>query len=468
MKKLLRARRTFLAALVAAATLSATPLTAAEPFAFLEDFRIRLIQGESPSTTTGDSQAAAPQSQSSDQSALNTPRQSTVRPRRSRRLARVPRMFGDIFTPGSVLEFDAQDLFILDDNAQNQFLNQFPLGIAFVQSQGRIDIPLAGGARRVKIAENNSAIPADRLIYMHNHFRDAIEGDVFQFPLADDDNVTSFPFLAQKKSRRSVSRSTVGFEKTFFDGQASVEVRLPINHRRLEMKSADLESDGGNVGNLAVIVKRILFENDSIIVSGGTGVDVPTGDSAHGRVADVAFQLENDAVHIMPFLMAAGTNNNYFWQAAAQLDVPIGGNEVIVDVDDDPDLFDSFDQDFFRPTSLGDLDEQVLLFISASGGVWIFENPDATILSGIAGVAELHYTKTLEPSREIRAVTGHNDDVFNFRSSNGQLDVVNATFGLHTLFSNGATARFGLAFPLRRGDNRLFDAEAQFQVNVPL
>ena len=143
--------------------------------------------------------------------------------RGSEPLAGAPNMFGDFFNNlgGSVFAF----------------------GSSF--NNARADLPLAAGCRRVKIAEDDNALPQDRVFFTYNHFQDALQAE------------SSFGGVAPFSRNFSVDCYTIGVEKTFFDRCSSIELRMPLAGRT-DFSTPDFDVSGGDVGNLAVIVKRVV------------------------------------------------------------------------------------------------------------------------------------------------------------------------------------------------------------------
>ena len=166
------------------------------------------------------------------------PRRRSVTRRPQFRLASVPNMFGDVL-PSSGQLF-ATDFFVAPAGA-------------------RADLPLAGGARRNKIAENNKALPMDRVYLMYNRYNDALLADT-----------TSF-LLGAVRRDYAVDKFTVGLERTFFDGLCSLDVRLPVTSR-FSFFTTSFDIQGGNVGNLAVALKRSLYVTDNTSVVAGLGL----------------------------------------------------------------------------------------------------------------------------------------------------------------------------------------------------
>ena len=173
-------------------------------------------------------------------------------------------------------------------------------------------VALAGGDRRFKISENVSPIPRDRLFFNYNHFENA---------LTDISGVT-----------RSLDRFTLGLEKTFFDGEASIETRLPLlcglNSRQTEFGP---DNGGDELGNLAMAAKMVLYSTKHGLISGGLAMTFPTGDDfvSIPSFGGPAVRVENQAVHLGPFLgYLVQPNECWFAQGFVQADFDLSGNNV--------------------------------------------------------------------------------------------------------------------------------------------
>lgn len=324
-----------------------------------------------------------------------------------------------------------------------------------IQVAGMADMPLAGGTRRTKIIENNHSLPQDRVYLLYNHFHNAITTDEFALPTTDANGITTNLNVLARRRIQSLNRFTLGFEKTFEDGQSSAEFRLPLIGDLQQTAGLDSQSEGGNVGNFSVILKRLFFTTDDFALALGLGINLPTGSDATGRVGDVGWEVNNQAVYFLPFVGIAGSPfDDVFYQAFAQLDVAGSGNPTEI-------------SDFRGSREIGKLNDQTLLFLDATGGVWLYRNPESR-LAGIASILELHYTTTMQDADMVGTLAGRGNSLLIFGNCDNQLDIVNGTVGLHTVLQNGTTIRVGGVFPLQQGDdNRLFDAEVQAAINVP-
>ena len=118
----------------------------------------------------------------------------------TQRLTHVPDMFGDSFLHGQTLKVTQ----ILADPANSITTT--------------LDLPVAGGSHLL-VAENNKALPTDRVYVNYNHFENALLYRVNQTTLAGTSTLDQ---------RVSVDRGTFGLEKTFLDGSWSAEIRVPF------------------------------------------------------------------------------------------------------------------------------------------------------------------------------------------------------------------------------------------------
>ena len=325
--------------------------------------------------------------------------------RRGGRLFRTPPMFGDFTT-------------------QNVFVNTF---VGFGQS----DIPLAGGARRMKIGEQNRALPQDRVYFSYNHFRNAI-----------DSQTTS------GSSSASANRYTFGLEKAFRNNDWSCDVRFPLTSR-FESNDPTFPVTGGEVGNLQMIVKKRLSCRRTFVTSAGLGFDVPTGSGVllESTADNQRLSVANDALTIQPFFaLQAAPNDLFFANGFLQCDVPVNGNEVAIQ---DTQTMDR---------TASDLDEVVLMHVDLSGGVWLYESTMATGFTGLAAIAEFHYATGLSDPETV--IVSQNNTAAQLRSSDSRTDVPNVTVGLHAALGRASAFRIGGAFPLSR-EKRVFSSEFQ-------
>ncbi len=296
------------------------------------------------------------------------------------------------------------------------------------------DIPGSGAARRVKIAENNRALPTDRVFFAYNHFQNAIQGS--QFDVGTQTQVAR---------DFSIDQYTVGIEKTFFDKRWSLEMRMPFTGA-YQANGQGFTASTSHYGDLALVLKRALYTSDTCLIAAGMGIDLPTGSDARGWVNDTPYSIRNEATNLLPFVgFLSQPNDSLFFHGFMQVDVPLYGDPV--------DLGD---------TRLGRLNDQTLMYLDFAMGYWLYRNRHSAIITGMAGVLEFHYTTTLQ---DADLVQGSDPGTFTYLSAGNtynRVDVVNMTMGVHAQVCQLTTIGVGGVVPLDDRPDRQFDAEVQF------
>ena len=209
------------------------------------------------------------------------------------------------------------------------------------------------------------------------------------------------------------------------------------------------------------------------------GISIPTGSDVTivTQVQDVTvpaifldtINIENDAVHLLPFIGVYRTIGDSWWlQAFTQIDTPTNGSDVQV-----------------NGGGFGRLNAQTLLYTDVSLGKWWYRNPSNSFrrggagITGIASVLELHYTTSLNDADDLFS------DLFPEESAGGfppafvpapenRFDVLNLTAGFLVDISDRWRLNVAGVFPLREGrfengvgrrEDRFFDSEVSFQLN---
>jgi hypothetical protein len=347
------------------------------------------------------------------------------------RLASVPNMFGDCGLTSGLATIVRQSGVTIDAGFM---------------------LPIVGGSRTGKIAENDVALPVDRIFFNYNHYQNIftmVEEQVFppgNGPLFRDE---------------PIDRYTFGLEKTFLDGTASVEVRMPFNGSF----DADLPNVGvsnGSVGNIAVLLKTLLFQTDNLGIGGGLAIEAPTGSDTVARLGADNLLFVNESLHVLPYVgflyspgdPAYGWGDGLFMSGFLQVDVTGSGSTIR----------------FIDPTtgaSRGDLgiyNEQHVIYVDMAMGYWLYRDPDADNLTGLAMVSEVHYTTSLQDPDLVAGATQDTGAVVT--NTSGRFDVVNATIACQALLREWSSLRVGAVLPIGRDDDeRFFDAELQVQFN---
>ncbi|MEX0725257.1 MAG: hypothetical protein WD065_03250 [Planctomycetaceae bacterium] len=304
-------------------------------------------------------------------------------------------------------------------------------GPAFPDSEedGPTQIPLAMPAGQVKLTENSSPIPRDRILFNYSYFSDVrlAPGGV------------------------NVNRFTPGFEKTFLEGDGSLELRVPFA-TTLDSDITDGVYSTGDVefGDVMATLKYAFARTDTWVASAGFGMIFPTADDIDlsNRTGQQLLKIENESVHILPYIGGAfAPTERFFVQGIFQIDAPVNGNTVLIV--DDP----------FNPSEglvrAGKLTPATFMFIDVSTGYWFYranewdlENSDG--ITGVAGIFEIHYNKTL------------NDfDAINFQGNtvgaNNDFEQLNLVAGGLVEVNADASLSFGYAVPVT--NDRVFQGE---------
>ena len=112
-----------------------------------------------------------------------------------------------------------------------------------------------------------------------------------------------------------------GVEKTFFGGNASLGLRVPVNSLAVNSSYPGLGGTSSAFGNLGVYAKYVLYQDKTgNLLSAGLSVDTPTGPASFGGYP---VRFAQNAVGIQPFLgyiLAGG--DRLFLQGFGSVDVP--------------------------------------------------------------------------------------------------------------------------------------------------
>lgn len=212
------------------------------------------------------------------------------------------------FNPGSFADFNEP--------------TGLPLGAAFLVydfvfgAAVALPNPADGGVAGQRVAYDNNPLPRDRVLFTYDHLN----------------NTSILPGLP------TLNRYTVGVEKTFLDSLGSVELRLPVATTVDNSFSADAGAGNGYaaVGNLFAGVKVVGFASDSLLVSGGLGVSVPTAEGVWVRRADGSdlARVRNEAVFLTPYVAALwAPDDRLVTQGWVSVNLDTTGNPVLVSAD---------------------------------------------------------------------------------------------------------------------------------------
>ncbi|MFM8497465.1 MAG: hypothetical protein ACKOEM_18375 [Planctomycetia bacterium] len=300
----------------------------------------------------------------------------------------------------------------------------------------------------VKLTENVSPLPRDRVYMNYSYFRNAnFFGD-----------------------RADVNRFMPGFEKTFADGWTSVEIRTPFAATLDNFQEINYVGDVPQMseyrdvqfGNISVIFKTLLVEQKTWAITGGVQVMLPTaadtfvdGPSAT-LPADEKIQLvyvANESVHVMPFAGAIwAPNDRFFNQALFQIDTDVNGNLAYVNANQDRNARGRGLQQAGRAYYPN------FMYLSLGTGYWLYKD-DRASFSGFAPVMELHINQAFEAFQPIHY------GGFQLGQDTGVLSVINGLVGCNFEWGTRSTLTFAYVTPLGGGVDRFFDGELRAMFN---
>lgn len=346
---------------------------------------------------------------------------------RRQRLARAPDMLGDTL--------QAPLLLILDP--------QFPMNNGLTAN---VPLSVAGGSARTKIGEHNKPLPTDRWYLNYNHFHNAVQRQVFN------------GFGEQVTQTAHLDRFTMGTERTLLNGDASVELRLPLSafpdlDTTLPTSGPEghFKSFTGSVGNLSMIGKRLLVSAEDLTVSCGMGIEFPTGADSSVLTGTTRFNVENESLLLQPFAAATLDNGEVFFHSFLQVDVDVTGSPLTVS---DPLIPGP-------PLGIGEINGRTLLHWDTAAGLWFARSEADTGLTGVAGIVEYHLTTATSSTDHLAGVVPTSSGPLNFLLSAppGTTSFSYITTGIHTEFAQSRTVRVAAVFPLEDGLAKMFDAE---------
>jgi hypothetical protein len=293
----------------------------------------------------------------------------------------------------------------------------------------RVPLPSGGGAvGRTKLSDDNSPLPRDRVIFDFDYFDNV--------PLADG---------------LGVYRFSPGFEKTFCDQRASIEVRVPFASTLNSDDVAGLTSDQAELGDVNLTLKGLVYRGEVLNVATGLGIALPTARGIRAGLADGTplIHIRDGSNVLTPYVAYLVTpNDRLFFQNWFEVSFDVNGNHV----DANPDLTGL--------RSVGRLRDQPLLQIDAQLGYWLVRADDPNPwLQGLAGFVELHYNAALDNAQSIQAgafLIGGESDRFN---------ELNLSAGLLARIGDHGLVSLGAVFPLRGGNDRSFDYQLGIHAN---
>ena len=277
----------------------------------------------------------------------------------------------------------------------------------------RLASALAPSVRGLKIAENQSPLPQDRIFFSFNFYYNlnARINRLFDSPV----------------NHLKVYREIWGVEKTFDSGRGSVGLVLPLNTISADSTiQGNFNKPGGtstSLGDLSIFTKYILKIDPATgsLISAGLLINTPTGPR---QFAGARYIESLHDTTLQPFLGYILRNERFYLHGFSALDTP---------------------------TTIRDV---TLIYNDIGIGYFLFRRADPErFLTAIAPTFETHVNTPLT-----------HRDPFNSRDPAGTADIVNLTYGVNFEYYNRAVLTFGLVTPVT--GPRPFDLEALILFNV--
>jgi hypothetical protein len=372
------------------------------------------------------------------------------------------------------------------------------------------------------VADCESPLPEDRASFRFNYYGNAQQVTGFGPPVFAPNGVgTSF---AQTK-QYDAEEYTFYLEKTFLDGRASLELRVPFstglsNNLNLSAGNAggftgaqtltgpafnvattpenSLGSNGTQFGDMTLILKALAYTSKTLALTGGLALGLPTGDNNSVNINDFSggigqgtatiqrerlIHVNNETWSLSPFLAYLHTpNDRLFTQGFVQFDFPLNDSNINYTeyyargmahpLPPGAVLYPTLNPPFTYGTGVS---EQALAQLDWGIGYWVVRDPSRRWITGIAPDLELHYTGTLTPSH-VATLPADNLAVLapNHTLVQGSpprvgdpytnTDILDMTAAVTFLLADRATVATAVAFPLLGGHDRTFEWEYQLQL----
>jgi hypothetical protein len=274
--------------------------------------------------------------------------------------------------------------------------------------RGAVLIP---SIRNFKVSDNQSPRPQDRIY--------------FGFSFYDDVNAAINQRFGAPVSNMRIYRETFGFEKTFWDQNASIGLRLPLDTLTANSPIRGLGGSSTALGDLAVIFKYAFWQNRDTgsLFSGGLLVSAPTGPHNFAGANNIN-SLHNAALQPWVGGIYNVTNDLYF-HGFSSIDVPTSSQDVTM---------------FYNDIGLGYY-------------LYRAEQPAERCLTAVIPTFETHVNTPLS-----------HRDPFNLRDIAGTPDVVDLTFG--ATFVAWQRSLLSIAYVNPVTGPRPFSGELLIQLNI--
>lgn len=258
---------------------------------------------------------------------------------------------------------------------------------------------LVPSVRGLKIAENQSPRPQDRIFFSYNAFSDV--------------NQSLNQRLGAPVTDISVYREIFGLEKTFADGDGSIGLRLPLNTLTSRPTvPARFKQYGGTstaLGDLSIFAKYILAQDRETgsLISTGFAITPTTGPDAFAGANYIGSPRTHTTL-MQPFIGYLWVRDRFYLQGFSAFEFPVNPAQV------------------------------TYMYNDIGMGYFLIRNFEpGRMITGLAPTFEAHVNTPL-----------NHRDVFNPNDPAGSPDVVNLTYGLNTEFYRNSLFTFGFVTPV--------------------
>jgi hypothetical protein len=302
----------------------------------------------------------------------------------------------------------------------------------FVTATGTIFVPNpadGGLAGRNRVSADSSPLPRDRIIFNYDFVSNA----------------------ALMPNTPTMNRFVYGIEKTFLDGLGSIEIRLPFAATVSSTSNNDGSFGAGRaeLGNLFLVTKLLLSSTDTLVVSGGMGLSLPTADDVRLQFGggDV-LRIRNEAVIMTPFVASLWTpTDRAFAQSWLGFGWDINGNPAQTNLDGK------------GLATKGRLYDPTTLQMDLQLGYWVIHPTEGGALRGFAPFVEFHY------NQQLAAQNSAKDGPFNLTPSIGLLSEFDISTGFAAGIGENSNFMLGATFPIASPRNQFSDWQLGVRFN---
>ncbi|MGC8639316.1 MAG: hypothetical protein ACP5XB_05485 [Isosphaeraceae bacterium] len=273
----------------------------------------------------------------------------------------------------------------------------FPPGTPPPTPSPRLASAVVPSVRGLKIGENQSPQPQDRVFFTFNYFSD-LNGALntrFNSPV---NNMIGYRYI-------------FGFEKTYDDGFGSFGVRLPLDQLSASSTiSGNFAKPGGtstSLNDLSLFTKYVVKVDPKTgsLISVGLEMTLPTGPS---QFAGAKHIQGIQSTEIQPFIGYLLIRDRFYLHGFLSLSAPASVRDV------------------------------TMVYNDLGIGYFLYRDPDpASLLTSIAPTFEVHVNDPL-----------NHRDWFNANDISGTADMVDLTYGVNVGISQQAVLTFGWVTPV--------------------